>query len=134
MTKVTLFERVGGFSAVRKVVTEFYDRVLESKTVGHHFENINVSRLIDHQTKFIATLMGGPAHYSDEMLHRAHMHLSISRSEFFEIVELLEETLEDAGFKASDITDVRQVFLSKENLIVTQNKTDHKEETHVLRA
>lgn len=134
MTKVTLFERVGGFSAVRKVVTEFYDRVLDSSSVGHHFENINVSRLIDHQTKFIATLMGGPAHYSDEMLHRAHMHLSITRAEFFEIVELLEETLEDAGFKAPDITDVRKVFLSKENLIVTQRDRTKKEDAHVLRA
>lgn len=134
MTKVTLFERVGGFSAVRKIVTEFYDRVLDSDAVGHHFENINVSRLIDHQTKFIATLMGGPTHYSDAMLERAHSHLSITQKEFFEIVELLEETFEDAGFKASDITDVRQAFLSRQSLIVSQPCREEKEETHVLRA
>ncbi|MEZ5075966.1 MAG: group 1 truncated hemoglobin [Solirubrobacterales bacterium] len=116
---LTIYERAGGFSAVRKVVSDFYDKVLESALVSHHFEGVDMRRLIDHQTRFIAFLMGGPASYTEEHIEHLHRRLGISLAEFDEVVELLEETLEDHGFAAEDIAKVCQELRKRESIIVT---------------
>lgn len=97
------FERYGGFANVSKVVMAFYDKLLDSDQVGHYFDGVDLPKLIDHQTKFIATVMGGPASYSNEALHKLHAHLNIGSADFKEMAELLRETLEDFAFEAEDI-------------------------------
>lgn len=116
---LTIYERAGGFSAVRKVVSDFYDKVLESETVSHHFEGVDMRRLIDHQTRFIAFLMGGPASYTEEHIEHLHSKLSITLVEFDEVVELLEETLEDFGFASEDVAKITQELRKRESIIVT---------------
>lgn len=116
---LTIYERAGGFSAVRKVVSDFYDKVLESPTVAHHFEGVEMRRLIDHQTRFVAFLMGGPASYTEEHIEHLHRRLGITLPEFDEVVELLEETLEDHGFATEDIAKICQELRKRESIIVT---------------
>jgi len=55
----SLFEHYGGFAKISRVVSEFYDKMLESPNLASYFENTDMRRLVDHQTKFIASLMGG---------------------------------------------------------------------------
>ena len=69
---MTLFEKYGGFSTLSKVVMSFYDKVLDSDQVGDYFEDVDMKKQIDHQTKFIASIMGGPASFTDDMLRRVH--------------------------------------------------------------
>ena len=116
----TLFERYGGFTSVSRIVSSFYDRVLESPIVAGYFEGSDMRRLVDHQTKFIATLMGGPASYNDEALARMHAHLGIDQESFEEVVELLTETLEDFDVAEEDIAAIRQAFADRQHLIVTK--------------
>jgi len=52
-----------------------------------------MKKLIDHQTKFVASITGGPASFSDDMLKRVHARYEISRANFDEVVRLLGETL-----------------------------------------
>lgn len=59
----SLFEKYGGFAQISKVVMVFYDKVLDPDLVGPFFDNIDMRRQIDHQTQFIASVMGGPASY-----------------------------------------------------------------------
>jgi len=116
---LTIYERVGGFSAVRKVVSAFYDKVLESPTVAHHFEDVEMRRLIDHQTRFISFLLGGPASYTEEHIEHVHRKLGITLAEFDEVVELLVETLEDFDFSREDVAKVGQELRKREPAIVT---------------
>ena len=115
----TIYERNGGFPTIRKVVSDFYDRVLDSPVISHHFENVDMARLIDHQTRFVSFLMGGPASYSEDHLERVHAHHGITRPEFQEMVALLSETLEDHGFAADDIATVQKELGKRERIIVT---------------
>lgn len=115
---MTLFERCGGFAKLRAVVSNLYDRTLDSPSLQHHFTGIDMCVLIDHQTKFIASLMGGPAAFSDEALRRAHARLGISRDEFAEMVDLLRETLEDHDFAPADIDQVESEIRKRETCIV----------------
>ncbi|MFQ3595366.1 MAG: group 1 truncated hemoglobin [Sphingomonadaceae bacterium] len=102
----TLYERVGGFAAVRRIVSAFYDAVLDEPRLAAHFADVEVARLIDHQTKFIASLMGGPAAFSDEQLRRVHAHLAVTRGEFDLLTELLADVLENAGLDRADVDHV----------------------------
>ena len=116
----SIFERYGGFASVSRIVSAFYDRVLDSLILSPYFEKTDMRRLIDHQTKFIASLMGGPASYSNEILERVHAHLSIDQESFDEMVLLLSETLEDFNMTDGDIRTVRDEILSRSKYIVTR--------------
>ena len=116
----TVFERYGGFAKVSRVVSSFYDRVLDSPLLAPYFAGVEMRRLIDHQTKFIATLMGGPASYTDEHLARVHASLGIDDRAFEEITDLLRETLEDFDFDESDIALVYGEMVGYRSVIVTR--------------
>ena len=116
---LTIYERTGGFPKVRRIVSAFYDRALDSPLLAHHFEHIDMPRLIDHQTRFVAFLMGGPASYSDDHLQRVHARLRITHAEFEEMAELLCETLEDFDVAADDVATVDRELRKREHIVVT---------------
>lgn len=114
----TTFEKYGGFATISRVVMAFYETVLDSDIVGHHFDNVDMARQIDHQTKFISSLMGGPAAISDERLRVVHHNLDITDAEFEEIATLLSNAMADHGVSAQDVADVIKIIESKRDLIV----------------
>lgn len=119
--KSTIFQRYGGFANVSRVVMSFYDKILDSPTARPYFANTNMKRLIDHQTKFIAYLMGGPASYTNEHIERVHARLGISEEAFVEVVYLLRETLEDFDFAEDDIRQVENEMVSRKNYIISRS-------------
>ncbi len=118
MTSQTLFEKYGGFSQVSRVVLAFYDRLLDSDDIGPFFDDIDMAKMVDHQTKFIASLLGGPASYTDTQLRNLHAHLTVRDAHFDELKEVLQETLADHSFEADDIEAVLQEFEKRRGLIV----------------
>lgn len=113
------FQKYGGFSTVSRVVMSFYEKVLDSDIVGHHFEDVDMPRLMDHQTKFISSLMGGPAAMDDERLRIVHRNLNITAEEFDEIVYLLSEAMDQNGMDEADIHSVARMFETKRALILS---------------
>jgi hemoglobin len=116
----TIFERYGGFAAVRRVVSDFYDRALDSQVIGHHFEQIDMKRLLDHQARFISYVTGGPVSYTDEHLRRVHERFGITAEEFREMLVLLTETLEDFDWDRADIDVVARELRHRQGVIVTR--------------
>lgn len=116
----SLFERYGGFAKVSKIVMSFYDKILNSTMLAPYFEKTDMKRLIDHQTKFVSSLMGGPASYTSEHLERVHAHLNITEDAFKESLSLMKETLEDHEFLDEDIRTVGDAMSSQKNHIVAK--------------
>lgn len=116
----TMFERYGGFAQVSRVVMSFYNKILSSTLLAPYFSHTDMKRLIDHQTKFVASLMGGPASYSNEHLERVHAHLGITESAFQESISLMKETLEDMDFEDEDIHQVGYEMSCRKNYIVAK--------------
>ena len=116
----SLFQKYGGFAAISRVVLAFYDKVLDSDQIGGFFEDIDMKRLVDHQTKFISMLLGGPATYSDERLGQLHRHLSISDEDFNEVGRLLTETLHEFGFDPTDRDAIMREIEARRVHVVTQ--------------
>lgn len=116
----SLFEKYGGFSSVSKIVSGFYDKVLDSDTIGPYFDNVDMRQQIDHQTKFIASLMGGPASYSDDALRKVHEGHNIDQSAYDEMATLLRETLEEFDIQDDDVDQVMNEIAARANLVITR--------------
>ena len=116
----SLFERYGGFSSVSRIVSEFYDKILDSPVTSPYFENTDMKTQIDHQTKFIASLMGGPASYSNEQLERVHALLKIDQASFNEMALLLRETLEDFGVDDSDVAAIDNEIKNRSRFVISR--------------
>jgi hemoglobin len=99
-------ERYGGFPFLSRLVMAFYDRVLDSDQLAPYFEDVDMRRLIDHQTKFVAFLMGGPASYTNDHLAHVHARLAITRADFEVMADTMQETLEDFEVAPADVAAV----------------------------
>lgn len=114
----SVYERNGGFAQVSRIVLDFYDRIMEDDDLGPFFDDVDLARIVDHQTKFIAMLLGGPAYYNDEQIRRMHDHLVISEAHFDQLQALLAETLADHGMSGDDVAHVVAEFDRRRNLVV----------------
>ena len=124
LTTSTLYERYGGFSAIHRVILDFYDAVLDSDEVGFFFEHVDLKRIIDHQTKFISHLLGGPDPYSGDRLRAVHAPLGITDAHFDEVKMILSDVLEDHGFSAEDNCIVLEAIESRRWLIVAPERRE----------
>jgi hemoglobin len=121
MNRQSLLEKYGGFAQVSRIVTSFYDKLLDSPVTSPYFANIDMRRLIDHQTRFIATVMGGPASYTNDHLERVHANLGITEAAFVEAMTLLKETLEEFGVVEEDVLAVEDEMMSRKHFIVSKS-------------
>lgn len=114
----TLFQKYGGFSKVSRMVLDLYNRLLDDDDIGPFFDDVDMARIVDHQTKFISSLLGGPASYSDDQLSRMHQHLEINARHFDILSKILAETLADHGMSPEDVEAVVNSFEDRRKLIV----------------
>lgn len=115
----TIFERSGGFATVRKIVSTFYDYCLDDEVMAPYFAGIDMRRQVDHQSKFISAVMGGPASYGDDHLRRVHARLAITHDAFLVMSGLLREAMEDHDMAEADIDEVVREVAIREHLVVT---------------
>lgn len=119
--KATMFERYGGFAEVRRIVSDFYDKVLESPVLSPYFAGTDMKTLIDHQSQFISQVMGGPVRYTSEALERTHARLAIDARALDTMIALLVETLEDHDVTADDIATIEAEMRHLARFIVTRH-------------
>jgi hemoglobin len=99
----TMFERYGGLPFVTRFVLSFYDRVLTSPGLARFFADTDMQRLVEHQAKFISSIMGGPVSYSNAALREAHAHLHVDDRAFDEMVGLFRVMLEEFEIADADV-------------------------------
>jgi hemoglobin len=115
----TLYEKIGGFGTVSNIVLNFYGKVLESEAIAPYFAAVDMPRLIDHQTQFVCSLLGGPASFSDDQIRSVHRPVAISQEAFDHAVALFEESLKEAQFEPADIETAVKLFEGKRALVVS---------------
>ena len=120
----SLYDQLGGFSAVRKLVSDFYDRVLEEETLVPFFKDTDMPDLIDHQIKFWTTLLGGPTSYAEEQLSKIHASLGIQGHHFDLVVDLAVETLEDHDLNAQQIGEFSEQLRGYRSQFVVATGSD----------
>ncbi len=88
-----LYERIGE-EPLRRVVRDFYTRVVADPMIGFLFTGKNVERLIQKEWELVASLLGAPVGYSGRSMAEAHARVPISVGHFDRRLVILEETLE----------------------------------------
>ena len=115
----SLFDKYGGFETFSSVVSNFYQKVLDSEDLSPYFEGIKMERLMSHQTNFISLALGGPNKYEGRDLVEAHGKFNISEIHFLEVVDLLEEALEEAGVETQDVATIHAIVMTLKDQIVS---------------
>ena len=120
----SLYDQLGGFSVVRKLVSDFYDRVLKEEDLAPFFKDTDMADLIDHQTKFWTTLLGGPASYTGEQLRKIHTSMGIQDHHFDLVVDLAVETLEDHDIDPRHIGEISKQLRGYRSSIMVAKDSD----------
>jgi len=115
----SLFDKYGGFAQVSRLVLRLYDRLIEDDDIGPFFDDVDLPRLVDHQTKFVSSLLGGPASFTDKQIEMAHRHLDIGDAHFDRLMALIE-----FDFEPGDIDIVRGAFEIRRPLLTEPPHVD----------
>lgn len=119
LVRQTIFQRYGGLERISDLVMAFYDRVLASERLAPFFRGADMRRLIEHQAKYIAAVMGGPASYTDQQLREAHSHLAITGADFDEMLGHFRAAMQEKGFAPEDTEAVMRRLAALRRVIVT---------------
>jgi len=120
----SLFDKYGGFSVVSRIVLALYDKLLDDDEIGPFFDEVDLPKIVDHQTKFVSSLMGGPASFTDDHLERAHGQLVVNDRHFDQLKNLVNETLAEFNVEPDDINLVLAEFEARRALIVKAEHVD----------
>jgi hemoglobin len=116
---VTLFDRIGG-DELRRVLTDFYERVFADPMIGFLFAGKNKHRLIQKEWEMTARLLGAEVRYTGRPLREAHAASPILGGHFERRLVLLEETLADHQVDPA----VREVWLDHTRALRAQVTAD----------
>ncbi|ALO34537.1 hypothetical protein CMT41_07270 [Colwellia sp. MT41] len=117
----SLFVKYGGFASIHNLIENFYEKMLDSVLVGVYFEHSNMETLIDHQTRFITSLLGGPTSFTDLHLKSVHQHLNINEEVWNEVITLLKLSLLEFGMERIDAEMIINTLSNKKRLFYALN-------------
>jgi hemoglobin len=82
MAKRSLYDRLGGYSAISAVVDDFVANVAADKRINKFFANANVPRLKARLVEQLCQASGGPCIYSGADMKTAHAGMGVRNRDF----------------------------------------------------
>ena len=120
----SLYSQVGGETAVRAVVTEFCNRVLEDPALAPYFRHKQRKGLEESQVRFFTQALGGPTIYQGPSMADAHRNLHITARNFDRVADHLNETLASLGVDSAHIDAIMNTVAPLKGDIVNENSMD----------
>ncbi|RLL53696.1 group 1 truncated hemoglobin [Mariprofundus sp. EBB-1] len=114
--KQSLFDMIGGLSAMERIHTSFYDKVYAHPWLGQFFEGLDQKFIELRQTQFMAEKMGSKAPYLGKDLDVSHMRMYITEELLVVRQGLLREAIEEEGVAPELVTrwlKIDRAFWSK---------------------
>ena len=93
----TLYERLGGTSAITAVVEDFRERCGGDTRINAKFARTDMARLTSMLIDQITEATGGHGHYTGRDMKTAHTDMGVTSGEFDALVEDLVATLNKFG-------------------------------------
>jgi hemoglobin len=103
---VSIYESIGGGSALAAVVDDFYARVLADPQLAGFFSGANMPKLKGRQVEFFAAALGGPDLYHGASMRKVHAGRGISQADFDKVAVHLTAALAAAGVPAATIAQI----------------------------
>jgi hemoglobin len=104
--EVSIYELIGGESALTAVVDDFYMRVLADPQLSGFFAGVNMPKLKGRQVEFFAAALGGPDFYQGASMREAHAGRGISQADFDKVAVHLTTALAAAGVPAETVAQI----------------------------
>ena len=92
-TEKSLYDRLGGKTAITAVVDDFVGRVAADTRINGKFANANIPRLKSMLVDRICQASGGPCTYTGRDMKSTHAGMGVSSSDFDALVGDLVATL-----------------------------------------
>ena len=92
-TSRSLYDRLGGKSAITAVVDTFVARVAADARINKKFAKSNIPRVKTELVDQICSQTGGPCTYSGRTMKEAHRNMKVTEGEFNALVEDLVAAL-----------------------------------------
>ena len=121
---MSIYDSIGGASAVRAAVDDFYARVLADRRLAAFFTGTDLQRLKAHQRAFIAAAIGGPEVFSGRDMASAHAGLGIGDADFDAVVGHLVGTLTGLGVPEDTIGQIAGALAPLRDDIVTTPRAE----------
>jgi len=93
----SLFERLGGTTAITAVVDDFSARCAHDARINAKFARTDLARLKAMLVDQVSEASGGPAKYTGRDMKMAHLDMGVTTGEFNALVENLVATLNKFG-------------------------------------
>jgi hemoglobin len=110
----TLFEWIGGMSAIERLMGLFYRRIRDDALLAPVFEHMAPEHA-DHVARFVAEVLGGPKAYSAELgghpaMIRKHVGRALTEEQRQRWMQLLLHCADECG--VPDDPEFRSAFMS----------------------
>jgi hemoglobin len=104
--EVSIYDSIGGESALTAVVNDFYVRVLADPQLAGFFAGANMPKLKGRQVEFFAAALGGPDFYQGASMREAHAGRGIGQADFDKVALHLTAALAAAGVPAETVAQI----------------------------
>jgi len=127
-THATLYDRLGGMTAIRAVVDDFAGRILNDDRVNRWFAHAASSPDMAAAYKakladFICQGTGGPCHYAGADMMSAHKGRGVTDDAFSAVVEDLKATLDHLQVPQKEQSDLLAILGPMKPAVVQKEST-----------
>jgi hemoglobin len=113
MTVDTLYELIGGRTAIHAAVESFYRKVLADPTLRHFFNQTDMPHQVALQSMFISMLLGGRVVYTGKEVGAAHAvarEKGLNDAHFDSFLKHFRAALEEAKVQPDKLEKVIQLL------------------------
>jgi hemoglobin len=102
----TIFETIGGEPSIDAAVDIFYEKILADERINGFFAKTEMTKLKEHQRRFLTVAFGGPNRYTGRTMRAAHKDMGLTDDHFNAVAENLTATLRDLKVNEELITKI----------------------------
>jgi len=108
----SIYERIGGETAVDAAVDIFYRKVLADERINQFFDTVDMEGQHAKQKAFLTMAFGGPNKYTGQDMREAHKHMNLTEEHFGAVAEALVGTLQELNVPQDIIDEIVAVAVS----------------------
>ena len=120
MAKPSLYDRLGGYTAISAVVDDFVANVAADKRINKFFANANIPRLKARLVEQLCQASGGPCYYTGADMKTAHAGMGVRNRDFDALVGDLVKSLNKFKVGAKEQQEVLSALGGMKKDIVGQ--------------
>jgi hemoglobin len=120
MAKRSLYDRLGGYSAISAVVDDFVANVAADKRINKFFASANIPRLKSRLVEQLCQASGGPCYYTGADMKTAHAGMGVRSRDFNALVQDLGKSLNKFKVPKAEQKEIASVLLPMRKDIVTR--------------